>query len=94
MTFYLAHTVKEARGATGEVESVVVVRLDSELAPIARTETDIACDTVCIAIGLVPNVELLNLLGCRLSFRSELGGFVPRRRRGAGDERTGGVRGR
>ena len=25
----------------------------------------------------MPNVELLNLLGCRLSFRSELGGFVP-----------------
>ena len=42
VTFYLAHTVKEARGASGEVESVVVVRLDSELAPIARTETDIA----------------------------------------------------
>jgi thioredoxin reductase len=75
--FYTAHAVKEALGQTGEVEGVVLVRLDGDLRPIAGTETEIACDTVCLAIGLVPNVELLSLLGCHLSFRSELGGFVP-----------------
>jgi thioredoxin reductase len=75
--FYPAHTVREARGRTGEVESVVLVGVGPDLAPIARSETEIACDTVCLAIGLVPNVELLDLLGCRLPFRSELGGFAP-----------------
>lgn len=75
--FYTAHTVQQARGRTGEVESVVLVRLDGDLMPIAGGETEIACDSICLGIGLVPNVELLNLLGCRLSFRSELGGFVP-----------------
>lgn len=74
---HTAHTVKEACGATGEVEAVVLVRLDSDLGPIAGSETEIACDTICLAIGLVPNVELPSLLGCRLRFRSELGGFVP-----------------
>jgi len=75
--FYTAHTVREARGGTGEVEAIVLVRLHGHLTPIGGTETEIACDTVCLAIGLVPNVELLSLLGCRLRFRSELGGFVP-----------------
>lgn len=75
--FYTAHAVKEARGATGEVDGVVLVRLDGDGRPVAGSETEIACDTVCLAIGLVPNVELLNLLGCRLPFRSALGGFVP-----------------
>jgi thioredoxin reductase len=77
--FYAGHTVKEARGPTGEVESVRLVRVDADLMPIAGSETDIACDTVCLAIGLVPNVELSNLLGCPLVFRSGLGGFVPER---------------
>ncbi len=75
--FHTAHTVKEARGATGEVESLVLIRLDDEGSAMAGSEIEIACDTVCLAIGLVPNVELLNVLGCRLVFRSELGGFVP-----------------
>lgn len=75
--FYPAHAVREARGATGEVESLVLVRLDGDARPIAVSETELACDTVCLAIGLVPNVELPSLLGCRLAFRSELGGFVP-----------------
>jgi thioredoxin reductase len=74
---YTAHAVREARGATGEVDGVVLVRLDGDGRPVAGSETEIACDTVCLAIGLVPNVELLSLLGCRLPFRSALGGFVP-----------------
>jgi thioredoxin reductase len=75
--FFTAHTVREGRGRTGELESVVLVRVDADLAPIAGSETELACDTVCLALGLVPSVELLNLLGCRLAFRSGLGGFVP-----------------
>jgi thioredoxin reductase len=75
--FYAGHTVKEARGRTGDVESVTLVRIDGDLAPIPGSETEIACDTICLALGLTPNVELLDLLGSRLRFRSELGGFVP-----------------
>jgi thioredoxin reductase len=75
--FLAGHTVKEASGRTGEVESITLIRLDRDLSPMRGTETEIACDAICLALGLTPNVELLDLLGCRLRFRSEVGGFVP-----------------
>ncbi len=75
--FYTSHTVKEASGADGEIESVVLVEVDDGNEPVAGSEKVIAADTVCLAIGLAPNVELLSLLGCDLTFRSELGGHVP-----------------
>jgi thioredoxin reductase len=75
--FYTAHAVREARGSRDEVEAAVVVALDGDGRPLPGPETEIACDTICLAIGLVPTVELLNVLGCRLVFRSEWGGWVP-----------------
>jgi thioredoxin reductase len=74
---YLSHTVKEARGKVGEVESVALVEVDAALEPVAGTEREIACDTTCWAVGLVPNVELLHLVGARLAFSSPRGGWVP-----------------
>jgi hypothetical protein len=35
------------------------------------------CDTICLAIGAVPAIELAGALGCRLHFRGDLGGHVP-----------------
>ena len=55
----------------------MLVEIDHNGMPVAGSEKVIAADTVCLAIGLVPNVELLSLLGCDLTFRSELGGYVP-----------------
>jgi thioredoxin reductase len=75
--FFAAHAVKEAQGSRDEVEAVVLVALDGDGRPIPGRETVVACDTVCLAIGLVPNVELLSVLGCRLAFHSERGGWVP-----------------
>ena len=74
---YTSHTVKEAVGSDGEIESVVLVEIDDDCGPVGGTEKVISADTVCLAIGLVPNIELLSLLGCELSFKSELGGYVP-----------------
>lgn len=74
--FITGHALKEVLGKT-EVESAVLVRLDNADQPVAGSETTIACDTVITAIGVVPTVELLDVLGCRLAFRSELGGYVP-----------------
>ena len=75
--FYTSHTVKEASGTDGEIESVVLVEIDGGHEPVGGSEKVIVADTVCLAIGLAPSVELLSLLGCDLSFRSELGGYVP-----------------
>ena len=75
--FYTAHTIREARGRVGEIESVMLVQIDGDLNPVAGSEREIACDTVCLALGLAPNVELLHLVGARLVFASALGGWVP-----------------
>ena len=75
--FYPSHVVAAALGSRDEIEGVRLAALDGDLRPIPGRELDVACDTVCLAIGLVPQVELLQILGCRLVFRSERGGFVP-----------------
>jgi hypothetical protein len=74
---YNSHTVKEAAGKADDIESVVLVEIDDNNRPVAGSEKVIPADTVCLAIGLVPNVELLSLLDCDLAFKSELGGYVP-----------------
>ena len=76
MRILTRHAIKEARGFS-EVSAALVVGLDEEGNPVSGSEREIACDTIVTAIGLVPNVELLNVLGCKLDFRSGLGGFVP-----------------
>ncbi len=76
--FYTSHTVKEARG-NQEVQSIVVARISDDLQPIDGSEQALECDTICLAMGLVSSVELPYLAGCHLSFRPELGGFVPDR---------------
>ena len=89
---YPSHVVAEALGARDEIEGVRLVALDGGLRPLPGRDTEIACDTVCLAIGLVPQVELLQLLGCRLVFRSEYGGFVPETDARAPDQPARGVR--
>ena len=74
---FTAHTVSKAVGRNGGIESVVLVEVDDDGEPVAGSEKVIAADTVCLAIGLVPNIELLSLLDCDLTFNSELGGYVP-----------------
>ena len=75
--FFASHTVKEAVGNEGGIESVVLVAVDERNEPVSGSEKTIAADTVCLAVGLVPNIELLSLLDCDITFTSELGGFVP-----------------
>ena len=55
---------------TGEVEGVAIMRGDGGA-------LDIACDTVVLAIDVVPNVEMFDLLACATRFAPDLGGFVP-----------------
>ena len=74
---YTSHTVKQAVGKNGDIDSVVLVEVDDDNRPVGGTERTIAADTVCLAVGLAPNVELPSLLGCDIAFRSELGGHVP-----------------
>jgi thioredoxin reductase len=76
--FFTSQVVKEVGGAK-EVESVRLVRVDADMQPVSGSESEVACDTVCLALGLVPNVELAYLTGCRLGFQPDRGGWVPAR---------------
>ena len=74
--FFGGYAVKQVLGKT-EVEGVVLVRVDETDAPVAGSEREVACDTIVSAIGAVPNVELMDVLGCRLVFDPLRGGHVP-----------------
>jgi len=72
---YLSHTVKCAEG-NGRVEKVTLTRLD-HFKPVEDTEITLEADTVCMAVGLTPMVELAGMAGCRLIESPTLGGVVP-----------------
>lgn len=74
--FYLSHTIKKAVGRDG-VEEVVIVQVDEQFKPVPGTEKRIEADTVCMAVGLTPMVELAALGGCEMAVSPALGGVVP-----------------
>ena len=74
--FYTSHTVLEAAGQD-HVEFAVIVQLDGKWQPIAGTERRLSVDTICIAAGLTPLVELAFGAGCKPIFSGVLGGMVP-----------------
>ena len=59
--------------ATGDATGVTAAVFQNES---ASTE-HIACDTICLAIGAIPAIELAGVLGCKIAFYGELGGHVP-----------------
>ncbi len=59
---YLSHALIEIRGH-GRVEEVVIARVDENLEPIPGTEKTLRVDTVVVAAGLIPRVELLERIG-------------------------------
>ena len=73
---YVSHTILEARG-TKNVEEALICKIDSNWQPIKGTEKVLEVDTISIAAGLKPLVELAMMHGCKCSFISQLGGWVP-----------------
>jgi NADPH-dependent 2,4-dienoyl-CoA reductase/sulfur reductase-like enzyme len=62
-----------------QVERAVVARADHDWTPIAGTERSFAVDTVCIGYGLLPSVELLRLMGCRMRHDATADVWLPER---------------
>ena len=62
----LSSTVVEIRGRD-RVSGVVVARVDEALRPIAGTEREVACDTLLLSVGLIPENELSKRAGVELS---------------------------
>ncbi|WP_312815874.1 FAD-dependent oxidoreductase [Sedimentibacter sp.] len=74
--FYTSHTIKRAYG-NNRVERVEIVQLDSNWKEIEGTEKIFDVDTICLAVGLTPMVELIWLAGCKFTFIGSMGGYVP-----------------
>ncbi len=74
--FYASHTVKRAIG-TEHVEAVELIQVDGRFQPIPGTEQVIEADTVCIAVGFTPLIELAAASGCQLTYCRPFGGNLP-----------------
>lgn len=71
--FLLSHTVVRAEGDSF-VTGAVIAEVDSHFKPIPGTEQHFDVDTICIAVGLSPMSQLMEMVGCRMTDR---GGAVP-----------------
>ena len=59
-------TITSAKGGIDGVESAIL-----------STGEEIACDTICVAIGLVPSIELVDAMHGPRSLNAMRGGYVP-----------------
>ncbi len=62
----LSSTVVDIRGRD-RVSSVIIARVDESLRPIPGSEKEIACDTLLLSVGLIPENELSKRAGVLLS---------------------------
>jgi thioredoxin reductase len=62
----LSSTIVEVRGRD-RVAGVVTARVDEFLRPVAGTEREVACDTLLLSVGLIPENELSKRAGVELS---------------------------
>lgn len=74
--FFVSHTISRAIGKES-VEAVEIVELDSSWKPVPGTEKLLEADTICLATGLTPLVELAWTAGCKFCYIPELGGHIP-----------------
>jgi sarcosine oxidase subunit alpha len=70
-----SHTVRAAVGVE-RVSAAVICKVGPDLRPRPGTDRRLAVDTVCVAVGLSPLIELLWQAGCRMAYVAELGGNV------------------
>lgn len=71
-------TITEVLGST-RVEGIRAAPVDSGDQPITARAIEIDCDAVALHHSLVPNTELLRLLGVELQLQPGTGHWVPRR---------------
>jgi thioredoxin reductase len=63
----------------GEVQRAVVARVDREWRVLPGSERTIEADTMVLGYGLESSSELLRLIGCKLRYDRQRGGWLPER---------------
>jgi NADPH-dependent 2,4-dienoyl-CoA reductase/sulfur reductase-like enzyme len=74
--FFCGSTIVRALGKDN-VEAAVIANVDKNFQPIPGTEQTLDVDTICLAVGLTPSIELASLAGCTMMYVPELGGNMP-----------------
>ena len=76
---HLRHTITDAIvDDEGVVSGAHIERVD-EAGRLTGEIKKIDCDTICMAVGLIPTAEILWQAGCRMTYVPELCGHVPQR---------------
>ncbi|MGM0420763.1 MAG: NAD(P)/FAD-dependent oxidoreductase [Bacillota bacterium] len=70
------HSIKSAEGKE-KVERAVICKLDEYWQQVTGSEETLEVDTICLAVGLTPKVDLALQANCDMAYVSELGGDVP-----------------
>ncbi len=65
-------TVIEGANGTTVIASATLVASDG-----SGAHREVACDTICVAIGTLPNIELAAAMGCALQFSEHCGAWLP-----------------
>ncbi len=71
-----SYTIVAAHG-DDTVTGATIAQVDDQWQPIAGTEHEVECDVICLAVGLMPLVDILWQAGCEMKYVPELGGHVP-----------------
>lgn len=61
----LSHSIIEIHGKE-RLKGVTIAEVDKNLKPIEGTEQYVSCDTLLLSVGLIPENELSNKLGCEM----------------------------
>lgn len=72
------HTVVKALGKK-QVEGALIAQLDERWNQIPGSVRKVACDFICISVGLNPTYDLIQHFTPEVVFLPDLGGFVPLR---------------
>lgn len=67
---HLSHTVTRVFGDQ-RLTAVEVAEVDSQMKPIASTKKRVACDSLILSVGLIPENEMAEKLGVRLDARTK-----------------------
>jgi sarcosine oxidase subunit alpha len=72
---FTGHTIANVMGA-GHVEGAKIVAIDDKWQPISGSEKTFELDTIGLAVGLSPSIEILSQAGAKQAFIPELGGYI------------------
>jgi thioredoxin reductase len=73
---FTRHVIQQTVGDPHGVAAVRLAGLDDSGCQLSDSLVRIECDTVLLAVGAIPAIELLEATGCSVSFQPERGGHV------------------